>query len=40
MNKGIVTNGCAPAERFGGLVAPLPLVAGRDSFSSALAAVA
>jgi len=40
MNKGIVTNGCAPAERFGGLVPPLPLVAGRDSFSGALAAVA
>lgn len=46
MNKGIVSNGSVPTERFGGLVPPLPLVGGRDSFSSgalssgALAAVA
>ncbi len=34
MNKGIVSHGSAPVERFGGLVSPLPLSAGRDGFAS------
>ena len=41
MNRGIVTSGAAPAERFGSLLSPLPRVSGRDGFTSGtLAAVA
>lgn len=34
MNRGIVTSAAPPAERFGSVLSPFPLVSGRDGFTS------